>query len=291
MIAVGNQKGGCGKTTVTAHLAAAFGELGLSVLAIDLDMNYGLTQHFGVDPEAFLGTFEVLTGDASPEDVIVTSDDEGVELPVGVHLVPSRRRLEDIDRAIAAKSKFLVRQDLLVRPLNRLLGLGRYDIILMDTAPNATTPTLAAYRSTKWFLLTAMPDPFGIRGLNDALQDIRAAQENGNPELRMLGVVLTAVDKRTRLASLLGKYVEQTFAPVGARSYKFATEVSRSTMIPTAQREGRTLFQMNTDHTLTHQFRALAQECVDRLQDRASHADASRSTPTHLPNSVGVSNS
>jgi chromosome partitioning protein len=63
VIAIGNQKGGVGKTTMTAHLAAALGERGLSVLAIDLDMNYGLTQHFGIDPEAFLGTYEVLTGE------------------------------------------------------------------------------------------------------------------------------------------------------------------------------------------------------------------------------------
>src|SRR5262245_66447016 len=88
VIGVGNQKGGVGKTSVTAHLAAALGEQGLSVLAVDLDMNYGLTQHFGIEPDAFLGTFEVLVGEEDPLQVIVTGTDDGVELPRGVHLIP-----------------------------------------------------------------------------------------------------------------------------------------------------------------------------------------------------------
>jgi len=290
VIAVGNQKGGVGKTSVTAHLAAAFGEAGCSVLAIDLDMNYGLTQHFGVDADGFLGSFEVLVGEEHPEDVIITNDDQGVELPSGVHLIPSRRKLEDIDRAIAAKSKFLVPQNLLIQPLERILNLGRYDIVLLDTAPNATPPTLAAYRSAQWFLLTAMPDPFGIRGLNDALQDIHAAQENGNPGLRLLGVVLSAVDKRTRLAATLSAYVEQTFALTGNRTYKFATDISRSTVIPLAQKEGRTLFQTDADHRVTHQFRALANEILERLQGRDSRELSAQVSGTPSASLVGVAN-
>src|SRR5262245_6112627 len=54
-----------------------------------------------------------------------------------------------------------------------------------------------------------MPDPFAIAGLNDALADIQDAQRHGNPHIRLLGVILSGVDKRTRLASTLNEYVEQ----------------------------------------------------------------------------------
>lgn len=268
VIAIGNQKGGVGKTTMTAHLAAALGERGLAVLAIDLDMNYGLTQHFGVDPDAFLGTFEVLVGEEYAEEVIITNDDEGVQLPPGVHLIASRRRLEDIDRALAAKGKFVVPQNTLLVPLDRILALDRYDVVLLDTAPNATPPTLAAYRCSPWFLLTATPDPFATRGLNDALQDIRDAQENGNPDLRLLGVALSAVDRRTRLASSLSEYVEQAFTVDGDSTLKFKTEISRSTAVPSAQKLGATVFQTKPNHAITHQYRALAAEVFDRLRQR-----------------------
>jgi chromosome partitioning protein len=270
VIAIGNQKGGVGKTTMTAHLAASLGERGLSVLAIDLDMNYGLTQHFGVDPEAFLGTYEVLIGEENPEDVIITNDDEGVQLPPGVHLIASRRKLEDIDRALTAKGKFVIPQNALLRPVERLLALNQYDVILLDTAPNATPPTLAAYRCSHWFLLTATPDPFATRGLNDALHDIRDAQENGNRELRLLGVALSAVDQRTRLASSLSEYVERAFIVDDGSTLKFKTEISRSTAIPSAQKAGATVLQTRPSHIIARQYRGLAAEVCDRLRPKAS---------------------
>lgn len=288
VIAIGNQKGGVGKTTMTAHLAAALGERGLLVLAIDLDMNYGLTQHFGVDPEAFLGTYEVLTGEENPEDVIITNDDEGVQLPPGVHLIASRRKLEDIGRALAAKGKFVIPQNALLRPMERLLDFDRYDVVLLDTAPNATPPTLAAYRCSPWFLLTATPDPFATRGLNDALQDIRDAQVNGNPDLRLLGVALSAVDRRTRLAASLSEYVEQAFTVEGESTLKFKTEISRSTAVPSAQRLGTTVLQAWPNHAIARQYRAFAAEVCDRVRSLGSGEAERRLMRDNVRNAVAV---
>jgi chromosome partitioning protein len=263
VIAVGNQKGGVGKTTTCCHLAAALGEMGRRCLVWDLDMNHGATRHFGIPPETFLGTFEVLMGEEMPEDVIVTHDDEGVNLPANVHLISARRNLEKIDHALLSKSKFVFLQDVLIKPLRSLYG--KYDYIFLDTAPNATTPTIAAYKAAKWFVLTAMPDPFAIAGLTDALHDIEDAQNNGNDELRLLGVVLAGVDKRTRLANTLTSYVEETFTIGPTRSLKFKTTISRSTVVPQAQKDGKTVFQTDPTHKVAEQYRALAKEIEDRI--------------------------
>ena len=269
IIAVGNQKGGVAKTTNTVHLATALGEMGRQCLIWDLDMNHGATLHFGIPSEGFLGTFEVLIGEEQPEDVIITNDDEDVELPEHVHIIAARRNLEKIDQALVAKNKFLITQDVLLKPLQSLRG--RYDYIFLDTAPNATTPTIAAYKAAELFILSAMPDPFAIAGLNDALADIQDAQRHGNPHIRLLGVILSGVDKRTRLASTLNEYVEQIFAPDGRRSAKFKTTISRSTVIPQAQKLGKTLFQTHPTHTVTEQYRALAREVETRLLGLTGH--------------------
>ena len=71
-------------TDRTAPLAAALGERGLSVLAIDLDMNYGLTQHFGIDPEAFLGV-GVNTGPAGGQSLDQTAGSERAVLLAHSH--------------------------------------------------------------------------------------------------------------------------------------------------------------------------------------------------------------
>ena len=263
VIAVGNQKGGVAKTTNAVHIASALGELGRRCLIWDLDMNHGATLHFGIPSEGFLGTFEVLIGEEQPEDVIITSEDEDVELPANVHLIPARRNLEKIDQALAAKNKFIIMQDVLIKPLQNLRG--RYDYIFLDTAPNATTPTIAAYKAAEWFILSAMPDPFAIAGLNDALADIQDAQRHGNHFLRLLGVILSGVDKRTRLANTLNEYVDQIFSPDRRSSAKFRTTISRSTVVPQAQKLGKTLFQTHPMHMVTDQYREIVREIEERL--------------------------
>ena len=120
VIAVGNQKGGVGKTTNTVHIATALGEIGRRCLVWDLDMNYGTTRHLGIPGDAFLGTFEVLMGEELAENVIIGEEDADVKLPVNVNVIPSRRKLEQIDDALSSKNKFVVRQHVLLEPLRLL---------------------------------------------------------------------------------------------------------------------------------------------------------------------------
>jgi chromosome partitioning protein len=262
VIAVGNQKGGVGKTTNTVHIARALVERGRTVLIIDLDMNHGATRHFGIVPEAFLGSYEMLLGEERPENLVLKHGDEDVDLPEGLHLIPAARKLEGIDPALAQKSKFITAREVLRGPLERLRG--QYDFIFLDTAPNATTPTIASYMAADYFILSAMPDPFAIAGLNDALADISDAQRRGNTALRLLGVVLSGVDKRTTLANSLTEFVENQFK-VGEGSIKFRTTIGRSTVIPQTQKAGQTLFETHPHHKVTEEYRALAEEIEERL--------------------------
>lgn len=264
VIAVGNQKGGVGKTTNTVHIARTLVEMGHRVLIIDLDMNHGATRHFGVIPEAFMGSYEMLVGDEESRNLVLSHEDADVELPTGLDLIPAARKLEGIDQALASKSKFLTPRDVLRKPLDALRG--HYDYIFLDTAPNATSPTIAAYLSADYFILSAMPDPFAIAGLNDALTDIHDAQRRGNPGLLLLGVVLSGVDKRTSLANSLTDFVDQAFVVKGSKeSLKFRTTIGRSTVIPQTQKVGKTLFETHSTHKLTDEYRQLAGEILERL--------------------------
>ena len=267
IVAVGNQKGGVGKTTNTVHIARALAEIGRKVLIIDLDMNHGATRHFGIEPEAFMGAFDLMVGDEIPNNLVLSATDkelEGVSLPENVDIIPASRKLESIEKAVAEKSKFVSPQEVLRKPLAALRG--EYDYIFLDTAPNATLPTLAAYMNADYFILSAMPDPFAIAGLNDALRDIMDAKERGNPGLVLLGVVISAVDKRTSLANSLSDFVEQSFR-IGqnAESVKFKSTIGRSTVIPQTQKAGKTLFETHSTHKVTDEYRALAREIEERL--------------------------
>jgi len=263
IIAVGNQKGGVGKSTVSTHLAAALGEMGRKCLIWDLDSNSGTTRCFNL-PETFLGAFEVMIGDEEPRDVIISNDPvEGLHLPENVDVIIARRNLDTLDETLLSRNRFADGRDSLKAPLEKLQG--QYDYIFLDTAPNTNPPTMAAYKTAEWFIISAIPDPLAIKGINDAMADIEAVRENGNPGLQLLGVVLSCVDRRTRLAIQLSSFVHEAF-PVYSGS--FQVQLSRSVAIPEAQKYGKTVLQADPTHKTAEQYRQLAREFEERLAIR-----------------------
>src|SRR4051812_26727868 len=96
LIAVGNQKGGGGKTTNCVHLAAALGEKGYRCLIIDLDPAAGATKHLGIPVQSYAGTLELLTTSETPQTLAITEN-----LPKGIHLIPSRTQLSELDSLLS----------------------------------------------------------------------------------------------------------------------------------------------------------------------------------------------
>jgi chromosome partitioning protein len=276
VIAVGNQKGGVGKTSNTLHLAAALGELGKRSLVIDLDGNCGSTRGLGCGTN-WLGTFEVLLGDEEPQNVIVTTDPaEGVDLPRNVELLPARRNLEEYEHEYRRRNKFADPTSTLNTPLQKLQG--EYDFIFLDTAPNASAPTIAAYRTADWFILSTEASKLSIDGLNDALTDIMAVREAGNAKLRLLGVIMCKVDSRTRLAATYAERIKGDFAAAGELG-AFETLISRAVAVEEAQEQGKTLFQTVPDHKVAEQYRQLAREVIARLEAASNPSSAGPSAP------------
>lgn len=261
VIALGNQKGGCGKTTNTVHLAAALGELGKKVLVIDLDANCGATRALGLGTE-WLGTFEALLGEPVEDMILRTDPAEGIELPPNVELLPARRQLEDFEQEVRARNKFQDPTTTLQPVVDGLMG--EYDFILLDTAPRADAPTVAAYRATQWFILSTEASPLSVQGLNDALGDIVAVREAGNAQLRLLGVVLCKMDGRTRIAAEYLSRIRAEFEAAGEMG-AFETVIGRTTEVERAQDAGKTLFESAPDHKVTNQFRELAREVLTRI--------------------------
>ncbi len=271
VIAVGNQKGGVGKTTNTVHLAAALGQMGKKCLVWDLDMNHGATLHLGVPPEAFDGTFLVLTEERTPEEVIITEHEQDLELPENVHLIPSSRELERLEAVLAAKDRFYDARRILINPLRRLRG--RYDYIFLDTAPNATAPTIASYVGADWFVISVIPESFALNGMRECLKDIRRArQPELNPNLALLGIIVSGLDQRITLARQYTAEIHESFKVEGSPSRMFDTTISRAAVIPRVQKLGKSLFQTDPTHKVAKQYLSLASEMDRRVQDLRGEA-------------------
>ena len=275
VIAVGNQKGGVGKTSNTVNLAAGLGELGYKSLIIDLDGNCGATKALGVGTD-WLGTLEVLLGDHEAEDVIVSTDPtEGTELPKNVELLPARRNLESYTIELQHRNKFADPTSTLGPVLEKLKG--KYDFIFLDTAPNAEPPTVSSYRCADWFILSTEASTLSVSGLQDALTDIIAVREAGNAKLRLLGVIMCKVDRRTRIATSYVEQIRKDFESAGEMG-AFETLITRATALEQAQREGKSLFDFAPGHKITDQFRALTREVLERIEN-ASAAESAEVEP------------
>lgn len=256
VIAVGNQKGGVGKSTNTVHLATALGERGYESLVIDLDPSAGSTKHLGIPPESFAGTLELLISEETPESLAVTE-----KMPRGVHLIPARAELSELDHHM---SKFIDR----TRILERALALARpiYDFVFLDTPPNpGATTTVAAYSSADWFLLSAFPHPLAVGGLNEALKDIVDVRARRNPNLEVLGVVVSAVDGRSNLWRDVEEVVSR-----GLPGRGFQTMISQAIEVAKCSGRGKTILQMkgHDKHPVANQYRALAEEIEERVLNR-----------------------
>ncbi len=279
VIAVGNQKGGVGKTTNTVHLAAALGQGGYSSLIIDLDPAAGATRHLGVPEQSFAGTLELLTNSDALGDLVLTE-----QMPHGVHLVAARPQLSELDVRL---SKYADRTKLLEAPLRQAQQI--YNFILLDTPPIAgATTTVAAYSAAEWIVLSAFPHPLSLGGLNEACNDIADVRRQRNPLLEVLGVVFTNVDERvTRIRAELEAAVDSAMP-----RRRFETHISQAVVIPEVSGRGTTLFQLPefTRLPVAQQYLRLAAEVEHRVRNRrafllgtlAPLSSATASTPRPL---------
>lgn len=257
LIAVGNQKGGVGKTTNTVHIAAALGQRGYRCLIIDLDPAAGATKHLGVPENSFAGSLELLSTDETVETLAIAD-----KMPKGIHLIPSRPQLSELDTVL---SKYVDRTRVLERPI--ALARERYDFIFLDTAPAAAAiTTVAAYSTAEWFLLSAFPHPLSLGGLTEAFNDIADVRKHRNPGLEVLGVVFTNVDGRaTRLRAQLETVVHNALP-----GRRFETYISQAVILPDLSGRGKTLFQLPRYQKIpvSQQYMRLAQEVEHRVLNR-----------------------
>ena len=181
---IGNQKGGVGKTTLTAQLGGLLAAAGWRVLLIDLDPQNNLARHLGVIERSDDGRnlFAAVTDDVPLRPLRDVRP--GLDLvPAGEHWAYAIGRLVELP----ARGRGL---EAAVAPL-----VGDYDLILLDTPPTAGPVHEAAGMLAHCMMVVTAMDDSSLDGLSGTFQaaiNLRS-RPNGNPDLRVLGVVIFGV--------------------------------------------------------------------------------------------------
>jgi chromosome partitioning protein len=204
-----NQKGGVAKTSTCHHLAGTLALMGRRVLLVDNDPQSSLTQGLwgpsvalAVDPAETIAA--VYSGDAFPERIVKPSGIKGVDLvPGSVH---STRHNVPIP--------FEAEWDAQVS-LRGFLDEIRdsYDLVLIDCPPNLHLCSWAALVASDFLLIPTQPEDYGAQGLADVRASAAMVQAGPNPDLQLLGYLLTMVSPRRTVHQL---YEERLRAAYGS---------------------------------------------------------------------------
>lgn len=243
-----NQKGGVGKTTTAVSLAAALGRRGEKVLLIDLDPQANATSALGVDGGERRGIYDALLDEVSIVDCIVHVAEEQVDL------VPSGRELSGAEVELVPQMARERRLATAVAPIR-----DRYDWVLVDCPPSLGLLTINALSASDSVIIPVQCEYMALEGLSRLVETLDLVRRNLNPDLKLLGVVLTMFDKRTRLAQQVVDEVRGHFAET------FETVIPRSVRLSEAPSHGHSIFLYDGGGRSAAAYDALAAELLARV--------------------------
>lgn len=243
-IAIANAKGGCGKTTTALHLSVALADLGYSTLAIDADAQHTLSRHLGVIPQGIPTVRDVLFDGRAVQDV-------AVPVRPNLALLPASLMLANADVALAQ----LAGSDL---RLHHAMANTDWQFCVIDCPPSLGKLTMNALVAATHVLVPIDSAPYALEGLDMLMQTVTEARRFYNPNLRLLGALLTLYDN-TRVAKqvheeVLSRWPQDTLH----------TLIRRSTRVKEAAAFGETVFA-HAAGGVADDYRALADEVLERV--------------------------
>ena len=176
-VALLNQKGGVGKTTVTLGLASAAAQRGDRVLVVDLDPQASATWVLGIDPaEAELTTADVLAKTPAADAII---ESQWSEL---IHLVPGSAHLQSCESGTPSRLRTALAQ-----------VSHHYKAILLDCPPSLGNLTASALTAAHHAVIVIEPSSLGLRGIGAVADLIDDVWDTHNAELELSGVIVNRV--------------------------------------------------------------------------------------------------
>lgn len=247
VVAVGNQKGGVGKTTTVVNLAGAVAQRGHKVLVVDLDPQANATSGLGVDKRtAHPSVYEGLLQQVPLADLI-----RATEIP-HLSLIPSQASLSGAEVELVQQPEREYRLQRALAPLR-----DQFEWIFFDCPPSLGFLTINALVAADSVLIPLQCEYYALEGLTQLVEVIRQVQRGLNPQLEIQGVVLTMADQRTRLTSDVTREVREFF-----KEKVYQTVIPRSVRLSEAPSYGKPISLYAPTSIGAQRYDALAGELL-----------------------------
>jgi chromosome partitioning protein len=259
VIALVNQKGGCGKTTTAVNLGACLAAQRRSVLLVDLDPQANATVSLGVDPADLPFTiYHVLVDaprDGSGEPVSL----EEILRPSTVErltLAPSSIDLAAAELELAAR---IGRENALRKKLAPVRD--NYDFVLIDTPPSLGLLTLNALVACDQIIIPIQTHYYALLGMRQLMRTLEMVRDEVGHSVEVLGVLATMYDSRNNISKEIVNGIYEFFG-----DKVFETTVHFSIKLVESSMAGVPIFLHTPQSRGAQEYTALAREVIAREQ-------------------------
>ena len=250
VIAIANQKGGCGKTTTAVNLAVCLAEKGKKTLIVDFDPQGHSTIGLGIDNENLPVTiYDAITKpQVSISEVIVGTKFENLDL------APSNVLLSGAEVELVS---VVGREFVLSKELEKVKD--EYDVCVIDCPPSLSLLTLNSLVSSSDIVVPVQVHYYAMEGLKQLFETINIIKEHLHScNVKILGLLLTFVDKTTLLSRQTQAQMREYFGDL-----VFKTVIHRSVRLAEAPSTGEPVLTYAPESRSAAEYRALAQEIVN----------------------------
>jgi chromosome partitioning protein len=241
IIAIVNHKGGVGKTTTTLNLGKALALLKQKVLIVDIDPQANLSQSVGVE---------------DPKKSIYDTLCEKAKLPIqkidkNFDLVPANLELSGAELKLMGDVNGYFKFREALAPIAK-----NYDFILIDCPPSLGILTANALIAAQEVMIVVQSQFLAIKGLNTILDLVAELRKNLNPQLHVLGMLLTQVN-RTVVSKVIVETVQKEH-----KEKVFQTVIRQNVKITEASTLSQDIFTYDKDSPAADDYMNLAKELL-----------------------------
>jgi chromosome partitioning protein len=249
-LALANQKGGVGKTTTAVNASAYLAEAGFRVLLIDIDPQGNATSSIGIDKHTLEYTvYDTLIDDRLVDDCSIRNVRPGLDvLPANQVLAGAEVELVEADRR-----EYRLRDALSETQTD-------YSVIVIDCPPSLGLLTVNALCVARGVVIPIQCEYLALEGLMQLINTIDLVKRRLNPNLDVLGVLMTMFDARTRLAGQVVGDVRRFFP-----SRIFQSVIPRAVRLAEAPSYGQPIFEYDRSSAAAQAYRRFGDELCERL--------------------------